>query len=515
MLTKLPVKQRIKNQSIIGFLSLFLLTGLPVSTVQALEDVGDVHFSRGSVAARADGTMRILNKGSDIYLDDNIQTSERSFAVLDFEQGDRMTVRPNSSLTIEDPLPIKLHEGGLKASSKGKAEPMRVQVGDSVIKTESASFSVRVCGVDCAEEVKKGQKAKAKKISSVIARVTEIKGTVIAVNSAKPESISRTLKLGSAIYRLDRLTSSANSYALLVFRDKGKMTVQQETIFDIDDYHYNDAGLDNVADYSLVKGGLRILTGAIGKQNKAALKVSTPVATIGIRGTGFDLRCQGDCVGDTPSQTKGFKNIYLGKSEGLYAHVWQGVIYQQNEAGEFDLKEGESSYIANEKSKPETLPVLPKTMQSNPAPRPDASKDGVGTTTLTASETGTDSTSTSDIEMQEATLFATEEVEGTPPGVYVTVYDGDVELITGDESINIGIQETGYVATETTSDGVITATADPIRLEEVVVFETQDPYPTPDGFDSTQAAIGTFSLLSDPTIEDPAIVDTGFVCEIQ
>ena len=505
MLISSVYKRYLINSPVLGLIVIFLLGSFHSKTVQSLEDVGDVHFSRGSVAARADGTTRILTKGADIYLDDNIQTSERSFAVLDFNQGDRMTVRPNSSLTIEDPLPISLHKGGLKASSISKgAEPMRIKVGDSVIKTEAASFSVRVCGVDCAKEEKKGVKAKAKKQSSVIARVTEIKGTVIAVHGVNKEALPRTLKLGSPIYRLDRITSEPDSYALLVFRDKGKMTVQQETIFDIDNYHFDDEGLDNIVDYNLVKGGLRVLTGAIGKQNQSAFKINTPVATIGIRGTGFDLRCQGDCIGETPNKTKGFKQITLGKSEGLYAHVWQGVIYQKNESGSHDLKKGRSSYIANKQAEPEPLSAPPPTMQNNPSPRPDVSEE-LETTSLIATNT----------DIAETSLFATEDVDGTPPGIYVTVYEGDVELITANDSINIGIQETGYIGIETEPDGSIITTADPIRLEEVVVFETQDPYPTPNDFDANQAEVGTFSLLSDATSTDDGIVDTGFVCEIQ
>jgi hypothetical protein len=484
--------------------------GLLAGSAQAApEDVGDVQFARGSVAANANGSIRILNQGSDIYLDDNLQTGERSFAVLDFDQGDRMTVRPNSNVTIASPIPIKLHKGGIKASNTGKGDkPLKINVGDITIKTELASFAVSVCNEDCAK-AEREQQVKAESLASVIARVTEVEGSVTAIGN-KQDAKPRKLKVGSPIYRLDRLTSEPDSYALLVFRDKGKLTVQQNTVLDIANYHFNDPAQEDAANYSLVKGGLRVLTGAIGRDNKMAFSVTTPVATMGIRGTGFDLLCQGDCVGDTPNQNQGFEKITIGDAEGLYATVWQTAIYQQNEAGSFDLLEGESSYIANLKAKPVPMPVPPPAMQDNPSPRPDKDDDATDGDIDTAEldvEPG-------DEDLEESTLFATEHVDGTPVGVYVTVYEGDVDLTNGDKTVNIGTKETGYVEIEFTDDGSISGTSDPIRLEEMISFEVEDGYPLPGDFDAGEAQVGEFSLLADSS-EIGVSAESEFVCEIQ
>ena len=183
-----------------------------------------------------------------------------------------------------------------------------------------------------------------------------------------------------------------------------------------------------------------------------------------------------DCVGETPNQTQGFEKITVGEAEGLYATVWQTAIYQQNEAGSFDLLEGESSYIANDKSQPQLMPNSHPVLQDNPAPRPDS----------------------------VATLFQMATQNVIPPGIYVTVHDGDVDLITDEGSINIGPQNTGFIA----SEGIA-----PVLLDEQVIFQSRDPFPSPDNFDPEMAEVGVFSLLADSFEEN--FVTNGFVCGLQ
>lgn len=60
--------------------------------------------------------------------------------------------------------------------------------------------------------------------------------------------------------------------------------------------------------FRLVKGGFRAITGLIGKRNRSAFGVSTPVATIGIRGTSFVANLSGDEDGS---------NLALNKLDGV------------------------------------------------------------------------------------------------------------------------------------------------------------------------------------------------------
>lgn len=57
--------------------------------------------------------------------------------------------------------------------------------------------------------------------------------------------------------------------------------------------------------FRLVKGGFRSVSGVIGKLNREDYRVSTPVATIGIRGTVYSARlCEGPCEDRDQIQTQ-------------------------------------------------------------------------------------------------------------------------------------------------------------------------------------------------------------------
>src|SRR5690606_20908527 len=85
------------------------------------------------------------------------------------------------------------------------------------------------------------------------------------------------------------------------------------------------------ASYRLHKGGVRALTGMIGKRDPQTYKVHTSVATIGIRGTGHNTRiCQGDC---------------RDKPDGLYHNTWEGTTYVVNDVDSEDVPTGRGVYV--------------------------------------------------------------------------------------------------------------------------------------------------------------------------
>ena len=71
--------------------------------------------------------------------------------------------------------------------------------------------------------------------------------------------------------------------------------MRPDSTLEINRYAHTDS--DNGALLSLVKGGLRAVTGAIAKREPESYKVKTPVATLGVRGTEYYLRiCEQDCA---------------------------------------------------------------------------------------------------------------------------------------------------------------------------------------------------------------------------
>ena len=110
-------------------------------------------------------------------------------------------------------------------------------------------------------------------------------GQVSAENTAGE---TRKLKRGNEIEPGDTI-STERGRAQLRFNDGAFVSLQPRTSFKIDDYNYDekeDDG-DQRSFFSLFRGGLRTVTGAIGRRNRTAYRLTTPVATIGIRGTGY------------------------------------------------------------------------------------------------------------------------------------------------------------------------------------------------------------------------------------
>jgi hypothetical protein len=118
---------------------------------------------------------------------------------------------------------------------------------------------------------------------------------------------SRALKRGDAINGGDRISTRAGRVQIR-FTDGGFVSLQPNTVFGVDEYLYaNRKPEETSLFFSLVQGGMRTITGAIGKVNKKSYQVRTPVATIGIRGT--EYLAQVDDRGLVVSVGHGFVNV--------------------------------------------------------------------------------------------------------------------------------------------------------------------------------------------------------------
>ena len=153
----------IKNGILITALTAMLLSA-PVLAQQE-DSSGMVVASRGEVIALSNGGSRVLKQGDFIYVSDEIITSNRSFAVLQFEDGAKVTVRPDSTMIIEsylyngdgnDEATLNLVEGGLRvitgAMAKSNPENYKVRTPVALMGVRGTEFSVVLCGDQvCAE----------------------------------------------------------------------------------------------------------------------------------------------------------------------------------------------------------------------------------------------------------------------------------------------------------------------------------------------------------------------------
>ncbi len=162
----------------------------------------------------------------------------------------------------------------------------------------------------------------------VAGKVVFVRGTPQAVD---PAGHSRTLSRGSEVYAGEKLVTVSGRLQVS-FVDGAFVSVQPNSEFQIDTYRYSGKqdGTESAV-YSLLKGGVRAVTGLIGKKHPDAFKVRTAVATIGIRGTGFSSRlCEGDCPGE---------------KDGLYHYTWEGTTYVFNNVQSRDVPRGSGVYV--------------------------------------------------------------------------------------------------------------------------------------------------------------------------
>lgn len=123
------------------------------------------------------------------------------------------------------------------------------------------------------------------------ARIEFVSGNVVALT---PAGVQRTLSRGAELMSGEAIRTGDNARVQLRFSDGAMMSLQPQTEFRIDNYNYSgkaDGGEKGF--FSLVKGGLRTITGLIGKGQRDSYRLSTSVATIGIRGTEYSAQFSG------------------------------------------------------------------------------------------------------------------------------------------------------------------------------------------------------------------------------
>lgn len=132
------------------------------------------------------------------------------------------------------------------------------------------------------------------------------------------------LKKGDTVQTGDTILTGPTSNAQVRMTDGAVIAIRSQTEFKINEYQFNGkADGSEKASLSLVKGGVRAVTGVIGRENRDNLKVDAVVATVGIRGTGFNIvYCQANCVNADKTLAK----------NGLYAGVFEGKVTVANDS---------------------------------------------------------------------------------------------------------------------------------------------------------------------------------------
>lgn len=181
-------------------------------------------------------------------------------------------------------------------------------------------------------------------------QVLALVGDVLALRSG---FIVR-LHPGARVESGDQIHTGADSNVQIRFTDWGLISIRARSDFVVSEYVYEPRpGGRERAFFSLIRGGVRSLTGLVGRHDRRNYLLSAPTATIGIRGTHFSvLMCRQDCRNADGSLAV----------DGLYGEVREGRIAVSPFGGsglEREFGAGEFFHLLDEKSAPAPLLSLP------------------------------------------------------------------------------------------------------------------------------------------------------------
>jgi hypothetical protein len=112
-----------------------------------------------------------------------------------------------------------------------------------------------------------------------------------------PGKLPRTMGKGLSLQEGDRLTTADAAMAIVKLQDGTRLTLRPNSELILQTYRYDGTVKeDNSMVMQLLRGGFRAITGLISKGSPNAAKIQTSTATVGIRGTDFDVRlCGPEC----------------------------------------------------------------------------------------------------------------------------------------------------------------------------------------------------------------------------
>jgi len=191
-------------------------------------------------------------------------------------------------------------------------------------------------------------------------QVTHLSGVLTA---KRADGSVKLFSVRSEVQEGDTLTTEQDTYARIKFTDGSEVVLRPGSQLKVASYAFDQAkpASDNVL-FNMLKGGLRSVTGLIGKRNRDAVRVTTTTATIGIRGTHFGaLMCQNDCGGIATTTGRPPEN-------GLHLDVTDGAIVVRNQAGEQVIASGQFGFVRG----PTTAPVIVPAQQGVPVTMPSS-----------------------------------------------------------------------------------------------------------------------------------------------
>lgn len=438
------------------------------ASTQTLDPLGTVATAAavdGTVfVTRAGGRQAILARGSSLQVGDAINTTRNSTVRLRFTDGGETVVRPESTLVVQkyqyqkeapeqDNIFLQLLKGGIRAltgaiGKRGNADAYQLRASTATVGIRGTDYSVRLCQQDCDDL---GAAAHSNSATPVAARAVQVRGVV---KVSRGGGALDALNEGQPLYSGDVLQTQVFSHVVLVFSDGARITVNPSTRMGISEYS-NPAKATGVSPglagnpvsagvgsmiIDMFKGGLRMATGLIGKTNADRVKVRTATATIGIRGTVFDVVCAPGGSADSASPSD------LGDmpcDESLMVQTRDGTItLTGTQGGPVTLAAGQSGRVNGPNVSARVLSVTPDYFKTITTPEPEK------------------------VQANLESLFGLETMPDTSSGLLLTVHEGKVVLAQAGNDLILDAGESAFAGRSAT----------PVRLLTVPPILDRDPF---------------------------------------
>ena len=301
-------------------------------------------------------------------------------------------------------------------------------------------------------------------------------------------------KRGDDFFSGDTFHTAQASSLQLRYSDGGTKALRPDSTYTIERYALDEEHPENsVQRGELIRGGLRAITGAIGHATPQNVNYRTPVATMGIRGTSFQLLHVPD--GGSPTLP--------GVESGSYLYVETGLIAMSTDAGDTLVRPGQVFFTPALNSAPRLLPNgIAIFEQLEESSLPSSAEESVASTSIQAA---TQSDTAQSTFFDNAELIMPVEANA----MRSRIRDNQADALPSTSAL---IQALAEAPNDAPSEGPLetpdedTDVTDPTPTDNVdpTPVDTVDPAPT-DAVDPTPADV------VDPTptdIADPAPADT-------
>src|SRR5215203_5376750 len=159
----------------------------------------------------------------------------------------------------------------------------------SILTVIGVALAASLTCFDLAWSQRPSQPAPSGGLETAIGRIISVSGTVtverkaLTVSQVAVTGSAVQLKDGDFVYRGDAIQTAADSKASLAFADGTAFNVSSNARMVLNEFVYDPDSKSNSSLYSLAKGAFTFVAGKVAKTG--SMKVDTPAATMGIRGT--------------------------------------------------------------------------------------------------------------------------------------------------------------------------------------------------------------------------------------